>query len=301
MRKSKSFFNSLGVVYQLCLPKTVRITTNRHLKKFARQIKFKVSKRGLVIPFVSEAPTILFGADIPHCAPEEGSRSVASVVASLDWPKVSKYGALVASQPHHEVIIRDLFNEYGGMVSNLILSFNWRTEKIPQRMIFFRHGIIEGQQSHICQQEIHAIRQDCALLEYVPTLTYVVVTQRLNMEFEGSSNMTKKRLRVQQDTSCPTKFEVLCDHGPFEGTNMAVHYRVVHDENNLTAQKLESIIIRLSLARDCQVYPEISMLPPAHFARLAVRHTTIEGNLRHTTLERVKGAVMLHYHHWAGL
>jgi hypothetical protein len=42
-RKSKSFFNSLGVVYQLCLPKTVRITTNRHLKKFARPIKFKAS------------------------------------------------------------------------------------------------------------------------------------------------------------------------------------------------------------------------------------------------------------------
>ena len=67
---------------------------------------------------------------------------------------------------------------------------------------------------------------------------------------------------------------------------MAVHYRVVHDENNLTAQELESIIIRLSLVyvstllmsscdgllictsdmscigkciRDCQVYPEISM------------------------------------------
>jgi len=39
----------------------------------------QVSKHGMVTPFVSEAPTILFGADISHCAPEEGSRSVASV------------------------------------------------------------------------------------------------------------------------------------------------------------------------------------------------------------------------------
>jgi hypothetical protein len=50
----------------------------------------QVSKRGLVIPFVSEAPTILFGADIPHCAPEEGSRSVASVrlLSSLPVPVI---------------------------------------------------------------------------------------------------------------------------------------------------------------------------------------------------------------------
>jgi len=182
-------FKNLGVVYQLCLPLTIRIPTNGHLKKFARQIKFKVSKHGMVTPFVSEAPTILFGADISHCAPEEGSRSVASVVASLDWPKVSKYEARVASQPHHEVIIRNLFNRYGGMVSKLLLSFYSTTKKIPQRMIFFRHGIIEGQESHICQQEIDAIKQDCAFLGKVPTLTYVV-TQSLNMEFKG-----KKRLK----------------------------------------------------------------------------------------------------------
>jgi len=118
-------------------------------------------------------------------------------------------------------------------------------------------------------------------------------------------------LRVQQDTSYPAKFEVLCDHGPFEvmyilfdctvlawtivellvdipaqGINMVVHYRVVHDDNYLTAHELESIIIRLSqlyvstllvnsfdwllvctsdmscigkCSRDRQVYPEISM------------------------------------------
>ena len=36
-------FKNLGVVYQLCLPLTIRIPTNGHLKKFARQIKFKVS------------------------------------------------------------------------------------------------------------------------------------------------------------------------------------------------------------------------------------------------------------------
>jgi len=164
------------------------------------------------------------------------------------------------------VIIRNLFNRYGGMVSKLLLSFYSTTKKIPQRMIFFRHGIIEGQESHICQQEIDAIKQDCAFLGKVPTLTYVV-TQSLNMEFKG-----KKRLRVQQDTSYPAKFEVLCDHGPFEGINMVVHYRVVHDENYLTAHELESIIIRLSQLRDRQVYPEISMIPPAHFARLVAHY-----------------------------
>lgn len=50
---------------------------------------------------------------------------LSQVVASMDWPEVSKYTCLVSSQGHREEIIADLFTEvkdpqrgviYGGMI-----------------------------------------------------------------------------------------------------------------------------------------------------------------------------------------
>lgn len=45
------------------------------------------------------------------------------VVASQDWPEITKYAGLVSPQTHREEVINNLFNEEtGGMIKyNLIL------------------------------------------------------------------------------------------------------------------------------------------------------------------------------------
>ncbi|KAG6503448.1 hypothetical protein ZIOFF_035761 [Zingiber officinale] len=48
------------------------------------------------IPLVSDRPTIIFGVDVTHPHPGEDSiPSIAAVVASQDWPEVTKYDGLV--------------------------------------------------------------------------------------------------------------------------------------------------------------------------------------------------------------
>ncbi|WRX10368.1 PAZ domain - like 1, partial [Theobroma cacao] len=62
------------------------------------------------IPLVSDDPTIIFGADVTHPQPgEDSSPSIAAVVASIDWPEVTKYRGIVSAQPHREEIIQDLY------------------------------------------------------------------------------------------------------------------------------------------------------------------------------------------------
>jgi eukaryotic translation initiation factor 2C len=67
------------------------------------------------IPFVSEVPTIIFGADVTHPPPGEDSANTdvsfnfMQVVASMDWPEITKYRGLVSAQPHRQEIIEDLF------------------------------------------------------------------------------------------------------------------------------------------------------------------------------------------------
>lgn len=55
--------------------------------------------------------------------------TVFQVVASQDWPEVTKYAGLVCAQPHREELIQDLFKcwkdphhgiVYGGMIRYLV-------------------------------------------------------------------------------------------------------------------------------------------------------------------------------------
>ncbi|PHT79858.1 Protein argonaute 1B [Capsicum annuum] len=62
---------------------------------------------------VSDRPTIIFGADVTHPHPgEDSSPSTAAVVASQDWPEITKYSGLVSAQAHRQELIQDLYKTW---------------------------------------------------------------------------------------------------------------------------------------------------------------------------------------------
>ncbi|XP_023738698.1 protein argonaute 5 [Lactuca sativa] len=93
--------------------------SNQYFENVAMKINVKVGGRNSVLaaalanrlPYITERPTIIFGADVTHPSPgEDSSPSIAAVVASMDWPQVTKYKALVSAQPHRQEIIEDLYS-----------------------------------------------------------------------------------------------------------------------------------------------------------------------------------------------
>uniref|UniRef100_A0A453P9B1 Piwi domain-containing protein n=1 Tax=Aegilops tauschii subsp. strangulata TaxID=200361 RepID=A0A453P9B1_AEGTS len=156
----------LGLVSQCCLAKHVFKTTQQYLANVALKINVKVGGRNTVlvdalsrrIPLVSDRPTIIFGADVTHPHPgEDSSPSIAAVVASQDWPEVTKYAGLVSAQTRRQELIQDLFKVWqdpqrgtvnGGMVRELLLSFHRSTGQKPQRIIFYR-GMVLAKDSSI--------------------------------------------------------------------------------------------------------------------------------------------------------
>ncbi|KAL5210131.1 hypothetical protein ABZP36_005754 [Zizania latifolia] len=189
----------LGVMSQCCLPKNVQKAGQQYLQNLALKINVKVGGRNTAledalhrrIPLLTDLPTMIFGADVTHPpSGEDASPSIAAVVASMDWPEVSKYKCLVSSQSHREEIIADLFTEvkdsqkglvYGGMIRELLVSF-YRANgcRKPARIIFYRDGVSEGQFSQVLLYEMDAIRKACASIEegYLPPVTFVVVQKR---------------------------------------------------------------------------------------------------------------------------
>lgn len=97
----------LGIISQCCLTKHVFKISKQYLANVSLKIYMKMGGTNTIlldvvsyrIPLVSNIPTIIFGAGVMH--PENGedtSPSIAAVVASQDWPVVTKYVGLVCAQ-----------------------------------------------------------------------------------------------------------------------------------------------------------------------------------------------------------
>ncbi|XP_044477093.1 protein argonaute 1-like isoform X2 [Mangifera indica] len=289
----------LGVVSQCCLTKHVFRMSKQYLANVALKINVKVGGRNTVlvdaisrrIPLVSDRPTIIFGADVTHPHPgEDSSPSIAAVVASQDWPEVTKYAGLVCAQAHRQELIQDLYKTWqdpvrgtvsGGMIKELLISFRRATGQKPQRIIFYRDGVSEGQFYQVLLYELDAIRKACASLEpnYQPPVTFVVVQKRHHTRLFANNHHDRNTVdrsgnilpgTVVDSKIChPTEFDFyLCSHAGIQGTSRPAHYHVLWDENKFSADGLQSLTNNL-----CYTYARctrsVSIVPPAYYAHLA--------------------------------
>ncbi|XP_047340340.1 protein argonaute MEL1-like [Impatiens glandulifera] len=289
----------LGIVSQCFQPKQVLKRTLPYLENVTLKINVKAGGRNTVLAsafartldFVCDKPTIIFGADVTHPAPgEDSSCSIAAVVASMDWPEVTTYKGLVSAQKHREEIISDLYKEVddpkrgkvkSGMIRELLISFNQSTGRKPDRIIFYRDGVSDGQFSHVLLYEIDAIRKACSSLEenYLPRITFVVVQKRHHTRLfpmiHGDRHSTDRSGNILPGTVVDTKichvreFDFyLCSHSGIQGTSRPTHYHVLFDENDFSADALQGLTNNL-----CYTYARctrsVSIVPPVYYAHLA--------------------------------
>ncbi|GKB80472.1 argonaute 1-like protein [Tanacetum coccineum] len=215
---------------------------------------------------------------------------MANVVASQDWPEITKYAGLVCAQAHRQELIQDLYKEWqdpnkgkvsGGMIKELLISFRRATGQKPQRIIFYRDGVSEGQFYQVLLFELDAIRKACHSLEpgYQPPVTFVVVQKRhhtrLFADNHRDRNATDRSGNILPGTVVdskichPTEFDFyLCSHAGIQGTSRPAHYHVLWDENKFQADALQSLTNNL-----CYTYARctrsVSIVPPAYYAHLA--------------------------------
>ncbi|CAI9105507.1 OLC1v1004438C1 [Oldenlandia corymbosa var. corymbosa] len=185
----------LGIVSQCCQPDKVARANKSLLENLALKINMKVGGRNSVlqqaiqrkIPFLTDRVTIVFGADVTHPQPgDDSASSIAAVVASMDWPEVTKYQTRVSAQHHRQEIIQDLYKETqngqvkGGMIRELLIAFNRSTGLWPESIIFFRDGVSEGQFNDVLRFEIDAIWKACQSIrpDYLPRMTFIIVQKR---------------------------------------------------------------------------------------------------------------------------
>jgi eukaryotic translation initiation factor 2C len=196
----------------------------------------------VVRPKVFNEPVIFLGADVTHPPAGDNKKpSIAAVVGSMD-AHPSRYAATVRVQQHRQEIIHDLST----MVKELLIQFYKSTRFKPNRIIFYRDGVSEGQFHQVLAHELLAVRTACMKLEddYRPGITFIVVQKRHHTrlfcadkrEQIGKSGNIPAGTTVDVGITHPTEFDFyLCSHAGIQGTSRPSHYHVLWDDNQFSA------------------------------------------------------------------
>ncbi|KAL1475579.1 hypothetical protein MTO96_003553 [Rhipicephalus appendiculatus] len=234
-------------------------------------------------PSLFRTPVIVIGADVSHPSPGDRVRpSIAACVGSLDSTP-SKFEASIRIQMERDEakgrveIIQDLKE----MIKDLLRAFYRATRQKPQRIIFYRDGVSEGQFLEVRNREVSAIRLACKEMSpnetYEPPLTFVVVQKRHHTRFmpanerEGVGKCRNVPPGTTVDTvvTHPLDFDFfLCSHFGIQGTSRPAHYYVVWDDSNFTADEIQKLSYYL-----CHTYARcarsVSIPAPVYYAHLA--------------------------------
>ncbi|RGB43667.1 Piwi domain-containing protein [Rhizophagus diaphanus] len=227
------------------------------------------------VPFITQRPTILMGASVTHPAPgaeNTGRPSIAAVAASMD-AKASRYAASIRVQTGRQEVISDLAE----MVKELLKTFYMTCGRKPERILFYRNGVSEGQFYIVLKNEIKAIKEACRSLDekYNPTITFVVVQKRHHTRFFPINARDGDRIGncpsgtvVDSTIVHPFEFDFyLLSHPSLQGTSRPAHYHVLYDENGFNADSLQTLTYNL-----CYVFARctraVSIVPPVYYAHL---------------------------------
>jgi len=227
------------------------------------------------LKFVTEKPTMVFGADVTHPPPggDPNRSSIVSLVGSMD-AQCARYAATLRTQQAKLEIVQDIRS----MVKELLVSFYKSTGTKPERVLFYRDGISEGQFNEALRVEITEIFKGFEDMEpgYHPTLTYVVVQKRHHAKFfpqnkndaDKSGNILPGTV-IDNTITHPVNFDFyLCSHAGLQGTSKPSHYYVIYDENNFNSESLQTLTYNMCYLY-CRATCSVSIPPPIYYAHLA--------------------------------
>eukprot|EP00475_Leptophrys_vorax_P035432 TRINITY_DN583_c0_g1_i1.p1 TRINITY_DN583_c0_g1~~TRINITY_DN583_c0_g1_i1.p1 ORF type:complete len:846 (-),score=236.40 TRINITY_DN583_c0_g1_i1:77-2614(-) len=283
----------VDVVTQCVVAKKIsnRKGQGAYISNVLLKINVKVGGINWVIPkesvkFFLGSPAIIFGADVTHAGPGSPMPSIAAVVASLD-ATASKYACVLKSQGRRLEIIEDL----QAIARSLLVKFYRSTRKKPEKILFYRDGVSEGQFQEVLSAEVKALRAACESLEvgYKPTITFIVVQKRHHVRLfpeakdaDRSGNVPAGTV-VDRAITHPSQFAFfLNSHAGLQGTSRPCHYHVLVDENRFTANTLQDFTYKMcySYARCTK---SVSLVPPVYYAHLGAARARFhaKGDLYH--------------------
>jgi len=272
----------VGLLTQCIRSRTMQRMSPATVTNIMLKVNAKLNGKNHIIsrtcrPACFARPCMVMGADVTHPSPDQRDiPSVAAVTASYD-ATAFRYNFCWRLQSARQEIIEDLEN----IVQEQLLAFYRVTKYYPERIIFFRDGVSEGQFKEVMNMEVQAIKRACRKMgtpdTYKPQITFVVVQKRHHTRFfptnpreSDDRNMNVRAgTVVDTDITHPTALEYyLVSHASIQGVARPTKYRVLYDEATMNEDQLEELTYYL-----CHMFSRctrsVSYPAPTYYAHLA--------------------------------
>ncbi|BBN15542.1 eukaryotic translation initiation factor 2C [Marchantia polymorpha subsp. ruderalis] len=286
----------IGVVTQCIVPPNGQANA-KYLSSVCLKLNLKLGgynsvlagEDGKTLPKISLVPTIIFGLDVSHGPPGDcDSPSVAAAVATVEWPRFSRYACSIRAQKPKEEIVAGLFQKTGdgrdaGMVQELLMQFFLKSaaagrpleERKPRQILVFRDGVSESQFREVLDQEVGAFKAACRALEkdYDPRITFVVVQKKHHTRFfqDAQFGNVAPGTVVDRVVCHPRHYDFYMVSHAAIGTSRPTHYHVLCDEIGFSADDIQQLTHGL-----CYTYSRctsaVSVVAPAYYAHVAAAH-----------------------------
>ncbi|XP_053689411.1 protein argonaute-2 isoform X2 [Sabethes cyaneus] len=226
-------------------------------------------------PPIARANVMYIGADVTHPSPEQTNiPSVVGVTASYDQEGF-RYSCCYRLQNPTDEMIRDLEN----IVNRQIRLFHQQNGCFPERIMYYRDGVSEGQFAEILTIELRAIKDAAAKVNpnYKPQVTFIVVQKRHHARFfpngqcptVGKNNNVPPGTIVDRHITAPNQYQFyLVSHAAVQGVAKPTKYCVLYDDSNCHPDQLQALTYNL-----CHMFARcnraVSYPAPTYYAHLA--------------------------------
>ena len=295
VRDKNLFRINKSTIANICLKMNAKLGGINHVVDMARTPSADLFKR----------PIMFIGADVNHpgIGADEFTPSIAAMVGSLD-SKLAKYASSVRFQKHSRSVVHntqngqaikrknrlEMIEKFEDMFTEQIDSFKQFCKgHLPERIIYYRDGVSEGQFTQVLQWELTAMRKACEKIQsnYQPAITIICVQKRHHlrmfcnrMDSVGKGGNVPPGTYVDKEVTHPFEFDFyLCSHFGLQGTSRPTHYHVLWDENNFSADSLQALTYQL-----CHTYARatkaVSIPAPVYYAHWVAKRAAMSATFK---------------------
>ncbi|XP_052892464.1 protein argonaute-2-like [Anopheles moucheti] len=246
------------------------------------------------VPALGRGKVMYMGADVTHPLSDDAP-SVVGVTASHDLIGF-RYNHDVRVQRARDEMIRDLEN----IAHRQLLLYQQHNGDLPERIMYYRDGVSDGQFAEILSVELEALHAAIARAKhgYKPAVTFIVVQKRHHTRFfphgncpsDGKNRNVPPGTVVDSEITLPTRYEFyLVSHASILGVAKPTKYVVLHDDSNSEPDELQTMTYNL-----CHMFARcnraVSYPAPTYYAHLAAFRGRVHIKDRHIDLNNLDDA-----------
>jgi len=240
---------------------TSTIQRGKNLRSIVSKILIQMNAKVGGIPWAVDAlpfmdqPTMVCGLDVFHST-ALGMKSVLALTASMNQS---------ATQYWSTSVIQDEVGQEGSntlqtSMTNALAAFKKHNGGFPQRLVFYRDGVGEGQVQGICLPEVEQLKQALAGHGIGDTckIMYINTCKRVNTRvFAGDVGRFQNPLAGTVVDSCVTDKDTyefyLCSVAARQGMSTPTRFTVIYDTIGESPDKIQLLTYKL-----CHTYYNVS-------------------------------------------